>query len=854
MHRARGKPGNICHIVACSLALALAMLLLLPSARASAASPPRTGKLAMQVSAGFGTRFRNGSWIPLTVTLRNNGPAFSGVVLANNPPGPVWQPTFSTVPVSNYEQPVVLPQGAQRQLTLYVPIAPMIGTSSIQAVLLDNQGNVIQTQSAPLQELDPEDLFVGLLSNNTSGFGSLRAVSLPNQNGSVVLHPLDAQNMPNIAAPLASFNMIVLDNFATASLTREQLRALHIWVQQGGTLVEVGGPGWRQTLGPLPADLQAVNISGDDTLPAGADLLPVDAQAAGGSTGPPAPVEVSKASVPAAAKTILSTDNIPLIVEAPRGQGLIYYLAYDPSLAPLANWPGATALWKDLTLRSSGEQLLPASFSPGFSAGISYYLAKLQRLLLPTSSPSPWLLLIFLLGYLAILGPVRLLIVRRTKRRYWNWRIMLSAIAVFSLLNYGTALYQQGNALYDNSLSIIQLDRGSAVAHGTDYLGVFVPFVSADGNVQVQLPSGSLVQPFSSLALQQVQATMVNSASATQIFMSGAESTTLDSLQVEEDLTVPGGIASHLQLRSGSLSGTVSSTLPATLSDVYVLTAHSLAPIGSIDSGQTRNIAISLPPSSSAGGLPSCASLIGQVTASDSGLLTTYDHLFARSVSQTMSERQRHLSLLAFLLTALQCDSPPLASTSSPVMLLGWANRPLDAVNTLTFNGIHPQGLHETLVLAPLDIGYASGSVSIPPELLPGQLVATGQGGSIRHVSPLSYGLAGGEATFEYSVPAAPHLQAQTLTLSLPADSSVSPAANTIGAPGIASRVALYNWQSHAWDSIRLTALAPFTTQQAGAYLGPTGRVLVQISQEGGSTEVTFTQPALTLTGFASGP
>jgi len=59
---------------------------------------------------------------------------------------------------------------------------------------------------------------------------------------------LNAQNMPSMATVLANFNLIVLDSFHTSSLTHEQLRALYLWVQQGGTLIEVGGPHWQQTL------------------------------------------------------------------------------------------------------------------------------------------------------------------------------------------------------------------------------------------------------------------------------------------------------------------------------------------------------------------------------------------------------------------------------------------------------------------------------------------------------------------------------------------------------------------------------------------------------------------------------
>ena len=37
------------------------------------------------------------------------------------------------------------------------------------------------------------------------------------------------------------------------------------------------------------------------------------------------------------ARTIVSAGNVPLLVQAQSGQGLIYYLAYDPALDPICS-------------------------------------------------------------------------------------------------------------------------------------------------------------------------------------------------------------------------------------------------------------------------------------------------------------------------------------------------------------------------------------------------------------------------------------------------------------------------------------------------------------------------------------
>src|SRR5439155_21485312 len=205
------------------------------------------------------------------------------------------------------------------------------------------------------------------------------------------------------------------------------------------------------------------------------------------------PIPVSSAMVLRDARTIVSADDVPLLVQTQSGQGLIYYLAYDPTLDPIVHWPETTVLWRSLVIRSLGAQLLLNNPPQGLSGDMPFYLAKLQHLLLSNPSPAPWLLLFLFFGYLLMLGPIRWLIIHRTKRRQWNWRIILGAIVIFTLLNYAVAFYQERASIFSNSFSVIQLSNGSSVAHSTTYHGVYVPFVSANSTIQVLLPGGSLV-------------------------------------------------------------------------------------------------------------------------------------------------------------------------------------------------------------------------------------------------------------------------------------------------------------------------------------------------------------------------
>jgi hypothetical protein len=614
-----------------------------------------------RVNAGFEAHYRDGNWVPVIVTLHNDGPDFSGTVSLITPTTQFLGNTTQGIP-SNYQVSITLANGAQKQVTLYVPL--YFDVQNVTVKLLDSSGSVVGSQNATLTPLLPGDILIGILSDQSSGFNPLGTVSLPNQGGSINLVFLNASTLPVMAAALKNFNAILLDNFTISNLSPTQLSALQTWVNQGGTLILVGGPEWHRTLGALPAGLLPVKVNGSATLAAGTSLLP---------TGGPqtlhlgqnhvrdsvqAPITISTTEAiaqgdPGKTAVILASPTAPLIVQAHQEQGTIIYLAFDPTLEPVLGWQGASILWEGLLLRSLGDQLLTHSgSSPGIGSStqqpqplLASRMSGFLQSLLPTTIPPPWQTLALLLaGYIIMLGPVRFLLVNRLKRRDWSWRIILSSIVIFSLLSYGLAYIEKGTSILSDSITIAQLNQNGSSAHTTTYLGVFVP---NEGDYQVHIPGIGLAQPSPDNFTSSLNGPSGQTAGShisiaqvrdgTDVNLQDVNIWTLHTVLAEQDRPIHKGLTSQLTIQNGSLEGTVTNTLGYALSDAFLLMPNDALSLGHMAAGQSKRVQLKL----------SSTPIGPNVTLADQIALNTGSPPYqSMPDSLPLTAWQRHLSIL----------------------------------------------------------------------------------------------------------------------------------------------------------------------------------------------------------------
>src|SRR6266480_5101991 len=343
----------------------------------------------LQIAVGFEDDSRLNYWTPVQVALSNEGSNFSGVVSVTTYAGLSRPVVVGSILPWSYQTSVVLPHGTQKQFNLSIPLyeSPSV-PQGIVATLSDNSGKTITTQAARLFTLPSGSLLIGILSDHTAEspeLSPLSNVSLPYSERSIVLATLNASTMPDEAEVLDNFDVIVLDDFTTSTLSHGQLTALQTWINRGGAFIEIGGPDWQRTLGTLPPQLLPVVVHGTGVLPAGTHLLPIGSPTIA-ETGQKAAsdtlrqsLSISSATLPEGSdtrqeafsnfETVLGTESNPLIVQAHQGQGVICYVAFDPTVAPLMNWVGTIALWNGLLLRTLGDRsLLPAN-APTYTDG-----------------------------------------------------------------------------------------------------------------------------------------------------------------------------------------------------------------------------------------------------------------------------------------------------------------------------------------------------------------------------------------------------------------------------------------------------------------------------------------------------
>lgn len=893
------QPGVIVKVIGRVAGLCLAIFLSLScfsaSAVASTAAQPHDN-LTLQIDVGLGSSTRLGYWLPVYVTVGNNGSGdFRGSVSAraySGTPGGISQ--GSIISAQRFAAPVSVPRRGKTKTTLQVHFdAATFNRHGVIVDLFDSQGKSVMSLMQDVYILNPGDLSVGVLSDQQAAFNTLNTVSLPNRANSINITSLDANTLPSASAILQNMEVIVLDDFATNTLKPEQLMALQTWVNQGGVLIEVGGRDWQRTLGPLPSTMLPVTIQGTGVLPAGVHLsLPGAAAPISTSTQPADDVLKDALTVSIAAlrpqaaspafvnETVLKANNTPFLIQAHQGQGTFCYLAFDLADAAFTGWSGQSVFWSQLLMHALGDQLLASTAAPRYQSGPGGLTTRsgILPMLQPNIGFVPLIIGLLIFGYIAILGPIRLLIVRRMKqiqRPYWSWRIVLIAVVVFSLLSYTIAFYQHGASLTDNSISIIQLNAdGSAntSTHMTTYMGVFVP---NQGDFQIHLPSGSLPQPLSTTEFSTGVSVVLTDSSTPVSY--GTDHTTVDiqdaglwtfhTLVFEQDRQIRGRLTPHLELQGQRLVGSITNTLDASLNDVYVLLPHSAVYIGYLPAGATQQIDLPVQPRSG-------ATLAGQI-AQDNGLPSSY-FPYAHN-GQPQNDLQRHIAQLGLLSgagsTFIPCDGPcssraivnvnkneiitlrpgtpkvalpsgsdPLLLDGSTATLVGWADLPLDGVDTITVNGNAPGGIHENLVQMPLDIDVTA-SASLPPDFIEGQPVDE-QGYDTEMILPGVYTMSTGSINFEFVLPRTAIAANRGFTITAPSTLNVaSPPTSGVSA----LQASLYNWQTNAWDSFTLSQYK-LTTTNTAAYVNTDGRVLLQLANQNASQGLAYlSKPSLTL-------
>lgn len=712
--------------------------LLLAVAASPAAAQPGTSSIKLSVEPFFDGNYRAGSWLPLRVSVANDGADVIARVRVDT--GHIWQTE------------VDLPRGADKTLVLYtqinsgfrrtVPVRVFVGDAEVTKIDVPLNGTtaavqMIGTLSAqPLTLPDPLD---------DKGPSQARLIAL------------GRDDLPERGEGLSMFGTLIVDGAPLADLSAAQEQALVDWVSTGGRLV-IGGDQLGTTLGQLPEVLR-VATPGDATTPAPISLLP----------------ELNDAAIDAvsviggdAARTIATSGAATVGVQQGIGSGSVTVLGWSLSDPHLGTLPGGAALWKTIAEFQTAPAMVGMPPTEDMQAqGLAFALTQLPVLAMPPLGVLAGLLAVYLL----IVGPGMYLLLRRFDRQAWAWIAIPAVTIVFSLGAYGYGLSLRGNDIVLNQISIVE-GSGDRSRVRT-FAGLFSPRTAT---YRVVGSENALFKPMSG-----GEAGPLPAAGSGGVYTQGNNS--VDDLQVAqwsmntfaaEQMQNGAPLQASLTLKNDKLEGTIRNTGTQPVRDVALLQNVRAAMIGDLQPGESRDVSLDLGPNASV-----------EWGGSVSMLLLRDKWDFANTAQPPTEIRQRLMVLDALFNSPYDRQTAP--------MLIGWMDR---APIELSLSAGRVQSEQVTLVMSQVESTIATdGVVTLPRGWITSQFEAASSnpgmgGGPCMTQYGSGWYLDAGVVTSTLQLPPVAHgLEITKATMFLQHD----------GPGGVKPTLSMYDWDQAAW-------------------------------------------------------
>ncbi|GAC1323018.1 MAG: hypothetical protein NVSMB22_10330 [Chloroflexota bacterium] len=763
--------------------------------------------LHLAVQVGWNNRFRaGGAWTPVRVTVHNTGStSIRGTVeitddRSSDPqdvPRP-WQSVYATS--------LFVPARNVRTARVVLPGADITGT--MDATFRTGQRVIAHSSVFPVA-FDEHTVTVGVLTSDPASAGWLNDIHRSGMSFDVV--PLTPETLDAAPEVLAAFDLIVVTNLNASRLDQAQTWSLQQYVRDGGSLLLIGGPDWRESLYPLPGTLLPGSIGSFRTLAPGTVLCSLETCA---------PVRRRSTATPLLPRwgaVVLSPGRFPLIVQAPLGLGRIEYAGFDPAvLAP------GSSLVSHLVTGSAAEAMRRLSLPDGYPA-LTYLNPGISPIDVASvaanrrASPTNWNAHLALAGvaYYLILVLLWVRARSRGRARLRLSHMAVSLVATVALVHSMPGMRQAATLV--NLLGTIDMSNAGPVHPATVYLSMLAP---ARGSYHVDVASGTLAASVGQYPRPYVPGVvrrplgwrfMEGAGSAIDFLDMPAQSTRTAVLRTR--LTIPGQIEAHLHIgTTGMLTGTVRNTTAAWLRRPALIAGQSATLLPDLAPGSTIDVHVT--PRGVAG--PQHVDTIMARLYGQSGVST-----FHPDSSRNAPLTQRIRDALGAM---PEVNTLPLGE---PVMLVGWANASLahPVVNGHTSGESDLFLLTRTLTMAPPARAFRLRAGTIGARLIdltpsrPSWVCCTPVLGS-------AYVSTGGSATYCFSTPMT-HERVRQMSISMYAGGADPYSVVYSDVPRGAGRV--WNWRRARWEALRFRNRQAMVPDPA-RYVSSIGAILVRLS------------------------
>lgn len=314
--------------------------------------------------------------------------------------------------------------------------------------ILDKENNIVFEKRVRYLNLkSPDDLYIGVLSEDidTLRYLSKTYSKIGNQSSKSHFNLVELdENIPENYKTLEMFTAIVINNFDLEKLNSKQQVALRKWVESGGLLLIGTGSNYQKTLKGLNDEINFLNIKGTETIKAPA----LDSED---------PLVLLNADLEDGERITIKGEEVLPIYHKEIGDGNVVITSFDLALSPFGNWDENDEFMNELInkyLSNARKTYVGRNFKRHHYHRLDNIVSYLPYNLLPSVKTIVVILVLFIL----LVGPINYLILKRMDKREHIWLTIPLVVILFSgsiyVLGFETRLRQP----IVNNVSIVNVN------------------------------------------------------------------------------------------------------------------------------------------------------------------------------------------------------------------------------------------------------------------------------------------------------------------------------------------------------------------------------------------------------------